>query len=400
MIREITKNLYYVGVNDNSKVLFERLWPLPYGVSYNAYLIKDKCNALIDTVECPFNQDFFDNIKEVIADENIDYVVVNHMEPDHSSSLLQLIEKYPGIKIVGNKKTIDMLNGFYGITSNVLEVKDADKLEIGERTLSFHLTPMVHWPETMMTYVDREGILFSGDAFGAFGALENGIMDVDADMSIVTDEMYRYYSNIVGKYGGPVEKAIEKLSSLPINYICSTHGPIWHERIGFVANNYLNMARYESEDGVVIAYGSMYGHTAEVAKNIYDALIDAGVKNVIMHDLSDVDASFVLRDVFKYNTLILGSPTYNSELFPKVADLTVKLEGRMIKNKIFACFGSYSWAGQAVKRLISFAERMQWDIVAPQIEIKQAGLNVDVKALSQDLANNIKVKLVNREINK
>ena len=389
MIREITHNLYYVGVNDNSKQLFERLWPLPYGVSYNAYLIKDKHNVLIDTVEYPFNQDFFENIKEVIGDENIDYVVVNHMEPDHSSSLLQLIEKYPDINIIGNKKTIDMLNGFYGIASNILEVKDADKLEIGERTLSFHLTPMVHWPETMMTYVIGEGILFSGDAFGAFGSLRNGIMDVDADMALVTDEMYRYYSNIVGKYGGPVEKAIEKLSSLPINYICSTHGPVWHDKISYVVEHYLKMARYESEEGVVVAYGSMYGHTADVAKNIYDSLVEAGVKNVVMHDLSDVDASFVLRDVFKYNTLILGSPTYNSEIFPKVADLTVKLEGRMIKNKTFSCFGSYSWAGQAVKRLAAFAERMQWNIVEPQIEIKQAGLNVDVKALSKELAENI-----------
>lgn len=389
MIREITKNLYYVGVNDNSKVLFERLWPLPYGVSYNAYLIKDKFNVLVDTVEYPFNQNFFENINEVIGNENIDYVVVNHMEPDHSSSLLQLIEKCPDIKIIGNKKTIDMLNGFYGITNNILEVKDAEKLEIGERTLSFHLTPMVHWPETMMTYVDGEGILFSGDAFGAFGSLQNGIMDVDADMTLVTDEMYRYYSNIVGKYGGPVEKAIEKLSSLPINYICSTHGPVWHEKIGYVVEHYLKMARYESEEGVVIAYGSMYGHTADVAKSIYDALIELGVKNVIMHDLSDVDASFVLRDVFKYNTLILGSPTYNSEIFPKVVDLTVKLEGRLIKNKTFSCFGSYSWAGQAVKRLVAFSERMQWNIVEPQIEIKQAGLNVDIKALSKELAENI-----------
>ena len=389
MIREIIKNLYYVGVNDNTKQLFENLWPLPYGVSYNAYLIKDKSNVLIDTVEYPFNQEFFTQIGEVIGDEKIDYVVVNHMEPDHSSSLLQLIEKYPDIKIVGNKKTIDMLNGFYGITNNIYEVKDGDKIEIGERTLSFHLTPMVHWPETMMTYVEGEGILFSGDAFGAFGSLRNGIMDVDADMILVTDEMYRYYSNIVGKYGGPVEKAIEKLSSLPINYICSTHGPVWHEKIGYVVENYLKMARYESEEGVVIAYGTMYGHTAEVAKNIYDALIEEGVKNVVLHNLSEVDASFVLRDVFKYNTIILGSPTYNSELFPKVADLTVKLEGRMIKNKTFACFGSYSWAGQAVKRLTAFAERMQWNMVEPKIEIKQAGLNVDVKALSRELAVNI-----------
>lgn len=389
MIREITKNLYYVGVNDNSKVLFERLWPLPYGVSYNAYLIKDKYNVLIDTVEYPFNQNFFENINEVIGSENIDYVVVNHMEPDHSSSLLQLIEKYPNIKIIGNKKTIDMLNGFYGITNNIFEVKDNDKLDIGDRTLSFYLTPMVHWPETMMTYVDGEGILFSGDAFGAFGSLDKGIMDTDTDTTLVTDEMYRYYSNIVGKYGGPVEKAIEKLSSLPINYICSTHGPVWHEKIGYVVEHYLKMARYESEEGVVIAYGSMYGHTADVAKNIYDALIEAGVENVVIYDLSDVDASFVLRDVFKYNTLILGSPTYNSEIFPKVADLTVKLEGRMIKNKTFSCFGSYSWAGQAVKRLTAFAERMQWNIVEPKIEIKQAGLNVDVKALSRELAENI-----------
>lgn len=389
MKREITNNTYYVGVNDNTISIFERLWPLPYGVSYNAYLIKDKINVLIDTVEYSYNDIFFSQIEEVIADEQIDYVVINHMEPDHSSSLLKLIEKYPDIRIIGNKKTLEMLQGFYGITKNVKAITDGEKLNIGEKTLSFHLTPMVHWPETMMTYIEGEGVLFSGDAFGTFGAVGENVMDEAADMSIFTDEMYRYYSNIVGKYGGPVEKAIEKLATLPLNYICSTHGPVWHEYIPQIVEQYLKMARYQGDEGVVIAYGSMYGHTADVAKTIYNSLVEAGVKNVVIHDLSEVDASYVLRDIFKYNTLILGSPTYNSELFPKVADLCVKIEGRMIKNKTFACFGSYSWAGAAVKRLISFAETMKWKIVEPKIEIKQAGLDIDVKALSKELAKNI-----------
>lgn len=390
MKREITNNVYYVGVNDNATTLFERLWPLPYGVSYNAYLIKDKINVLIDTVEYSYNSIFFSQIEEVIGNEKIDYVVVNHMEPDHSSSLLKLIEKYPDIQIIGNIKTLGMLSGFYGITKNVKEVKDGETLNIGEKTLTFHLTPMVHWPETMMTYINGDGVLFSGDAFGAFGAVGEDVMDEAADMTIFTDEMYRYYSNIVGKYGGPVEKAIEKLSSLPINYICSTHGPVWKKYVPQIVEQYLKMARYQGDEGVVIAYGSMYGHTADVAKNIYEALVEAGIKNVVMHDLSEVDASYVLRDVFKYNTLILGSPTYNSELFPKVADLCVKLEGRIIKNKTFACFGSFSWAGAAVKRLTAFAETMKWQIIEPKIEIKQAGLDVDVKALSKQLAENIK----------
>ena len=389
MKREITNNVYYVGVNDNTTTLFERLWPLPYGVSYNAYLIKDKSNVLIDTVEYSYNDIFFSQIEEVISGEKIDYVVVNHMEPDHSSSLLKLIEKYPDIQVIGNKKTLGMLEGFYGITKNVKEITDGEKLNIGDKTLSFYLTPMVHWPETMMTYIDEEGVLFSGDAFGAFGALNQDVMDASADMAIFTDEMYRYYSNIVGKYGGPVEKAIEKLSSLPLKYICSTHGPVWNKYLPQVVEQYLKMARYEGEEGVVIAYGSMYGHTADVAKTIYNSLVEAGVKNVVIHDLSEVDASYVLRDIFKYNTLILGSPTYNSELFPKVADLCVKIEGRMIKNKTFACFGSYSWAGAAVKRLTAFAETMKWQIIEPKIEIKQAGLDVDVNALSKQLAENI-----------
>lgn len=389
MKREITNNTYYVGVNDNTISIFERLWPLPYGVSYNAYLIKDKINVLIDTVEYSYNDIFFSQIEEVIADEQIDYVVINHMEPDHSSSLLKLIEKYPDIRIIGNKKTLEMLQGFYGITKNVKAITDGEKLNIGEKTLSFHLTPMVHWPETMMTYIEGEGVLFSGDAFGTFGAVGENVMDEAADMSIFTEEMYRYYSNIVGKYGGPVEKAIEKLATLSLNYICSTHGPVWHEYIPQIVEQYLKMARYQGDEGVVIAYGSMYGHTADVAKTIYNSLVEAGVKNVVIHDLSEVDASYVLRDIFKYNTLILGSPTYNSELFPKVADLCVKIEGRMIKNKTFACFGSYSWAGAAVKRLISFAETMKWKIVEPKIEIKQAGLDIDVKALSKELAKNI-----------
>lgn len=396
MKREISQGVYYVGVNDNEIQLFERLWPMPHGVSYNAYLIKDKSNVLIDTVEYSFNNQYMQQIEEVVGDEKIDYMVVNHMEPDHSSSLLKLKEKYPDIKIICNSKTVDMLSGFYGINDNLVVVDDGETLNIGEKTLAFYLTPMVHWPETMMTYIQGDGVLFSGDAFGAFGAINENVLDEAADMLIFKEEMYRYFSNIVGKYGRPVESAIKKLSGLQINMICATHGPVWKTHLNMVFDQYIRMARYQGEDGVVIAYGSMYGNTANVAKGIAEALTTKGVENVILHDLSEINSSYVLRDIFKYNTLILGSPTYSNDLFPYVADLVTKIEARGVKNRIFSCFGSYSWAGIAVKKMRAFAENMNWQMVEPAIEIKQAGVGMNIPQMCSDLAENIVSAMQNK----
>lgn len=391
-ITEISRNIHYVGVNDRTKHLFEGLWPLPLGVSYNSYLIVDKSVVLIDTVDHCYTDLFFEKIKNILGERPIDYLVVNHMEPDHSASIRDLCRVYPNIKIIGNSKTIGMIEGFYGIFDKFHEVKDGDRLPLGEKVLTFYMTPMVHWPETMMTYCEDDKILFSGDAFGCFGTLDGGIIDYQMNTEKYWDEMFRYYSNIVGKYGAPVQKALAKLSGIDVQMICSTHGPIWKEEIQKVISIYNKLSLYEGEEGVVIAYGSMYGNTERMAEIIAQELAVQGIKNIIMHNVSKSDMSYILRDIFKYKGLIIGSPTYTNELFPNIESLISKLESRDMKNRIFGYFGSFSWAGAAVKRLSAFAERMKWDITGDPVEMKQ-GIISEKIAQCQELAKAIAMKL-------
>ena len=228
---KIAGEIYYVGVNDRIKEKFENMLPLPYGVSYNSYLIADEKVALIDTVEASHGDIFIQKIQSQLQVRNIDYLIINHMEPDHSGSITQLRKYYPNVTIVGNKRTLEMVEGYYGIDDNTMEIKDGDQLSLGHHQLTFYLTPMVHWPETMMTYDKTEKVLFSGDAFGCFGTLDGGVLDTEINLDKYWDEMYRYYANIVGKYGSPVQKALQKLASLEIQYICTTHGPVWHGNI-------------------------------------------------------------------------------------------------------------------------------------------------------------------------
>ena len=260
-IRAILPDIFYVGVNDREKHRFESLWPLPHGVSYNSYIVRSHKTALIDSVEVRESLTLFSHLDEVLGGTEIDYLVVNHMEPDHSGSIPLLAAKYPEMKIVGNKQTVAMIGGFYGITDQerFVTVCDGDKLDLGEITLRFLMTPMVHWPETMMTFAEERRILFTGDAFGTFGALNGGIIDFETDTALYLEEAYRYYSNIVGKYGKFVQRAIEKTAPLAPEFICPTHGPIWHESIAEISAIYDRLSRYHSEPGTTIVYGSMYG---------------------------------------------------------------------------------------------------------------------------------------------
>ena len=278
---EITDKIYYVGVNDRNKELFEGLWPLPNGVSYNSYLIDDEKVCLIDTVEVDFFMPYLKNIREILGDRQIDYLVINHMEPDHSGAIELIRKYYPGVKIVANKKTFGMIDGFYGITTDEVEVKNGSKLSLGHHELTFVLTPMVHWPETMVTLDTTTNTLFSGDAFGCFGALNGGIIDSEINCDTFWLEMVRYYSNIVGKYGTPVQNALKKLEGVQLDYICSTHGPVWHEHISKVIGIYDRLSRYETEEGIVICYGTMYGNTERMAEVIARAASQAGIKNIV-----------------------------------------------------------------------------------------------------------------------
>ena len=394
-MKEIANQIYYVGVNDRQKTLFENMWPLPYGVSYNAYLIVDEKTVLIDTVDVCYSDLFLKKLAEALQGRTLDYLIVNHMEPDHAGSIRLLRQQYPGVKIVGNTKTFGMLAGFHGITDGLYEVKEGDTLNTGVHQLSFYMAPMVHWPEVMVTYDATDKILFSADAFGTYGTLDGAVVDKDMDCSHYWDEMVRYYANIVGKYGNPVQRALQKLSALEIQTICSTHGPVWQEHVAKAVGIYDRLSRYEAEEGVVILYGSMYGHTEQMAEVIASALADQGVKRIVMHNVSKTPASYILADVFRYKGIIVGSPTYSNQLFPEVEAVLSKIELREVKNRLFGYFGSFSWAGAAVKRLAAFGEKMKWETVGTPAEQKQGMTAADhaaCYALGKAMAEQLKSK--------
>ena len=376
-MNKITERIYYVGVNDDDKDLFEGLWPLPYGVSYNSYLVVDEKIALVDTVEYGFEDEFLSNVLEVIDNRPVDYLVVNHMEPDHSSLVEYMMQRYPQMMIVANAKTVPMLKGYYNTPQDrILVVADGDKISLGNCSLAFHMIPMVHWPETMVTWMEEEKTLFSGDAFGTFGDIQEPIVDDEDTFEQYRDEMIRYYSNIVGKYGTPVQSALKKLSGLEVKRICSTHGPVWERHVDKVVNLYDRLSRHEVERGVCIVYGSMYGNTAAAADALASELESAGIPFSI-HDLAGNNAgelgiSGALRDVFKYDTLVVGSPTYNNGIFPPVETFMKALQSRLVKGKRFYAFGSYTWAGASVRLLNELASSMEFRILGDGMPFAQA----------------------------
>lgn len=382
-IKEITSNIYYTGVNDRSSEKFEALWHLRNGVSYNSYIVQSNKIALIDTVHTTNSTEFANSILNIIGQQPIDYLVINHMEPDHSGSIINIIQAYPDIKIIGNKLTISMIKGFYNICDDnrFIEVKDNDEISLGDKTLKFIMTPMIHWPETMMTYIKEQNLIFSGDAFGAFGALNGGVIDHEINTDIYFEEMYRYYSNIVGKYGTFVQKALSKTKNYAIDYICPTHGPVWHNEIDKVVTLYDNLSRYEAQNGIVIVYGSMYGNTAILVDEIAQNLCMHGIKNIKIHNISNAELSDILADIFKYKGLIIGAPTYSMTLFPPIETLMKALQTRELKNRIFATFGSYTWSSVATKKLSEYAQTMNMPIIA-SLEMKQS--------ISNEVINNVK----------
>ena len=369
--KKITSDLIWLGGSDRRLALFENVYPIPRGVSYNAYLIRDEKTALLDTVDQAIAERFFENLEHALQGKPLNYVIVNHMEPDHSASIAAVRQAYPAVRIVGNAKTLQMIEGYYGIACGTVEVKEGDVLDLGGLTLAFCMIPMVHWPETMATWCAEERTIFSGDAFGTFGALNGGVTDEQLDVEPFWEEMRRYYACIVGKYGQPVQRALAKVAPLDIAMICSTHGPVWRREIARVVELYDKVSRYEGEPGAVIAYGSMYGNTEQMAETVARGLAAAGVRPIVVYNLSTADVSQVLRDIFRYDTLVVGSPTYNGQLYPPVDALLRKIAERCIPHRRFACFGSFTWAGAAVRRMTEFAEGMKWPVVGAPVELKQ-----------------------------
>ena len=391
---KITDRIHYVGVNDSIKELFEGLWPLPYGVSYNSYLINDDKVALIDTVEAGFEDEFIEEVHKVIGDKAIDYLIVNHMEPDHSSLTAYLLEKYPDLKVVANAKTLPMLKGYYNTPEDrIMIMGEGQTLSLGSSTLRFHMVPMVHWPETMVTYLEEEHTLFSGDAFGTFGNIDENVTDNEGTFEEYVDEMMRYYSNIVGKYGAPVQAALKKLAGLKIDRICSTHGPVWEVNVSQVLALYDKMSRYEVGKGVCIVYGSMYGNTAAAADALAEELEKRGIP-YSLHDLAgnneeSLGLSGSLRDVFRYDTIVVGSPTYNGGIYPPVESFMKALAARGIKGRRFYAFGSYTWAAASVRLLNGLAKDMDFNVLGDGIAFAQAYTQekCDMAALADLLAS-------------
>ena len=371
-LKEIADKVYYVGVNDRQKALFENMWPLPYGVSYNSYLIVDEKTVLIDTVDVCYSDIFLKKVADALDGRSLDYLVVNHMEPDHAGSIRLLRQQYPDVQIVGNNKTFGMLEGYHGIKEGLFEVKEGDTVITGRHELVFYMAPMVHWPEVMVTYDVTDKIVFSADAFGTYGTLDGGVSDTEMNVEHYWEEMIRYYSIIVGKYGSPVQRALQKLSGLDIQTICSTHGPVWTEYISKVIGIYDKLSRYAADEGVVIAYGSMYGHTEQMAEAIAAELSAQGIKNIVMHNVSKSNPSYIIADIFKYRGLIIGSPTYSNQIYPDIESLLSKILIREVKGRYLGYFGSFTWAGAAVKRMAEFAEKSKFEIIADPVEMKQA----------------------------
>lgn len=369
---QLAENIYYVGVNDRHTQRFENHIELPNGVSYNSYLIVDQQVAIIDPVEAGFTEIQLQLIKSVLGDRKVDYLIVNHDEPDHSGALAALLREYPEMVVVGNAKTFAPLEAFYGPIANKQVVAEGETLSLGAHTLQFFTVPMVHWPESMVTYEQSTGILFSNDAFGGFGALNGAIFDDQVNLDFYEDDMRRYYANIVGKVAPQVVKAVEKLSGLTIKMIAPSHGLVWRSNLAWVLERYTKWSTYQSEDGLVIVYGSMYGNTARMAEIIARGAADAGVKEIKIYDVSKTEVSFIISDIWKYQAVCLGACAHYGSLYPDMALLTHEIAHFKPKNKSYALFGGMSWNGGGVRSLAKIAEENAWNLVAESVEVKGA----------------------------
>ena len=377
-IRKITDDLYYVGASDRRLALFENVYPIPNGISYNSYLLLDEKTVLFDTVDSAVRHQFFENLQYALAGRALDYVVVHHMEPDHCAELDSLLRLHPETTVVCNAQTKKMIEQFFEINlpaEKYLLIKEGDSLNTGKHNLQFISAPMVHWPEVMMTYDATAKILFSADAFGTFGAL-NGNIFAD-EVNFEREYLYearRYYTNIVGKYGPQVQNVLKKASALDIKMICPLHGFIWRQNLGFFIEKYTKWATYEPEEkAVVIAYGSIYGNTASAAEILASKLAEKGVRNIRLYDVSVTHPSYIISEAFRASTLVFAAPTYNAGIFVNMDNLLRELTAHNLQNRTIALIDNGTWAALAGKQMAEeIAKWKNCTLLEPTVSLKSA----------------------------
>jgi len=388
--RKVTEDLYWVGGNDRQIELFENIFPLAKGVSYNSYLLLDEQTVLFDTADYAIGKQFIENVMSVLNGRNLDYIVVNHMEPDHCSLIGELLLHYPDVKIIGNAKTFPMIEQFFSfdLTGKTLTVKEGDTFCSGKHTFRFIMSPMVHWPEAMMTYDEKDKVLFSADAFGTFNALNGNLFNDELDFNREwLDEARRYYTNIVGKYGPQVQNVLKKASSLDIQMICPLHGPVWRSNLNFIIEKYNLWSRYEPEEkGVMIAYASMYGNTENMAEILAVMLAEAGVKNIHMHNISKTHVSELISDSFKYSHIVLASPTYNNGIYPLMDNYLEDMKALSLQNRTIAVLGNGSWAPQATKLISAKIKEMKnMRLLEASVTIKSSLKEAQLEEIAEEV---------------
>lgn len=395
--RKVKDDLIYVGGSDRRLSRFENLFPIPKGVSYNSYVLLDEKTVLFDTADESISRQYIENVVHALNGRPLDYMVVQHMEPDHCAMIDDMLRRYPEAKMVCSAKAVGMFAQFYGtdVAARALVVKEGDKLSTGEHTLHFVMAPMVHWPEVMVTYDEKDKILFSADAFGTFGALAGNIFndEITFDTTWMNDAR-RYYTNIVGKYGVQVQALLKKAASLDIEMICPLHGPIWRKDLGLLLEKYQKWSTYEPEDKtVMIAYATMYGNTENAANVLAGMLADKGVKNITMYDVSETDVSELVAESFRCSHLVLAAPTYNSRIQPKMEAYLSDIKALNLQNRTVAVIDNGTWAATAGKQMIGTLEGMKnMTILENTISIKSALAENQLgalEALADELAKQV-----------
>lgn len=357
--RKVTDDLYWVGGNDHRLTLFENIHPIPRGVSYNAYLLMDKSTVLFDTVDWSASRQLIENVEHLLAGRALDYLVINHMEPDHGASIEEIVLRYPKVKIISTEKAFLFMRQFgFSIEDRTIEVKEGDTRSFGKHTVTFVAAPMVHWPEAMVTFDTTNGVLFSADAFGSFGALDgklfNDELNFDRDW---IDDARRYYTNIVGKYGPHVQALLKKASTIDIKIICPLHGPVWRSDFAYLLDKYDKWSRYEPEEkGVMIVYASMYGNTESAAGALAARLVEKGMTNVVMYDVSKTHVSYLIAEAFRYSHIVLASVTYNLGIYPVMHNYLMDMQALHLQNRTVGIIENGSWACKSGTLMRDFIE--------------------------------------------